>query len=164
MKRILSLIVLVVLALGISTAQSNSNVYRIGGGLGSDIYAITNWGAFSVDSAKLVFSGTFPLADYDSVDIFMRGASVTGAAKWSAGLWGGFGGTASAVLFDSLGSAGDTTACKTEVLAYVGRVATLGASVGAIRVSGRTESIHNPADSKVFLYLIAYRRGYTGNR
>lgn len=164
MKRILSFLVLGLLAMNMASAQNNSSVYLVGSGLGSDIYAITNWGAFSSDSARLVFSGTFPLADYDSVDIFVRGASVTGAAKWSAGLFGGFGNTASATLFDSLGSAGDTTAVKTEVLAYVGRLATNGTAVGAIRVSGRTQSIHNPADSKVFIYLVGYRRGWTGNR
>lgn len=166
MNRILAVVFTVILAVSSMTAQSNNNVYLIGSGLGSDIYAITNWGPFSSDSAAIVFSQSFPLGDYDSVEVFVRGSSTTGAAKWRGALYGGFGNTVSATLFDSLLIDIDTTSVKTEVLARIGKVATSGVAVGSVRVEGATENgnLHNPADAKVFVYLVCYRRPFTGNR
>jgi len=163
MKQLICFLGLLFLTTG-ALAQSNNSPFLSGGGMGTDVIKIENWGAFSSDSVALSFSQSFNMADYDTLDIWALGASVTGVAKWSASLWGGFASTVSTTNFDSIGVAADTANVKLETLQYIGSLPTKGAVLGAIRVSGSSASIHTPADSKVSLYIVGRKRDIVARR
>lgn len=163
MKTILSVVVAVLFA-ATAFAQNNSSVYLLGSSRTSDIWAITNWGAFASDSLAYAWSKNFDVSEYDSIDFWAKGTSSDGTAKWRATFYAGFGSTVSTAALDSIGAAADTTSVKLENMQFIGILPTHGAAVGAIAVEGSSAVTANRKDAKVNIYAVGHRRPYVGNR
>lgn len=123
-----------------------------------DVLQVTAWSPFTADSAATVTSNTFSIAQYDSIECWVRSTSVVGVPKWSATLLGSFDGTNFATT--SLGTVADTTSVKTEVLTFVGRIPTKGAQIGRLTLVGSSVAAPpNEEDSIVNIYLVGRKRG-----
>lgn len=159
MKRILFALALSVVLMSMVNAQtvtkalSGDNLSQV-----VDVWQITAWSPFTSDSAATVTTNRFSIAAYDSIDCWVRSTSVVGVPKFTASLMGSFDGTNYATT--ALGTIADTTATKTEVLSYVGRIATKGATLGRISVTGSGVVTPNEEDTIVNLYLVARKRGH----
>jgi len=163
MKRLFIFIALMTLP-AMALAQAN-RVGPIGGSATQDVYAITNWSAFTTDSVGTFSTTLFNLAGYDSVDVWASGISTNGSAKFTGILQGTFLTSPASTDLISLGTAADTTNIKLETIYYVGRLGTKGALLGRLKVTGVAAGDNiNRKDTKVTFYVIGRRGGYTGNR
>lgn len=160
MKRIIFAMALL-LGLVVAVNAQTVTVVRAGDNLSQpvDILQVISWSPFTLDSAATVTSNRFSIAPYDSIDCWVRSTSVVGTPKWSATLVGSFDGTNFSTA--SLGTVADTTSVKTEVLTYVGRIPTKGATSGRLSLVGSSvAATPNEEDSIVNIYLVAYKRGH----
>lgn len=151
MKHLALIMIALMTLLSFATAQ---NFVSINKGQDWDVWGVENWSAFSADSSATVTTGTLSITEYDSIDVYAKGSSAAGTAKFSGVVQGAF--NARTGDFITLGTI-DTTNIKTEVLKYISRIATLGLLNGRVSLTGSIIATPNRTDDKVWIYLVCHR-------
>lgn len=162
MKKILFVVGLLLLGVGMLSAQTVT-AYRTGDHVDQpvDVLRITSWSPFTSDSLATVHSGTFDIAQYDSLAFWVKSTSANGTPKFWGYVFGSFDGS----VFDdstSIGKAIDTAKAKLEVLSYSTTLPTHGALKAYLSLTGSSVVTANRKDPVVTVYIVGHKR--TGNR
>lgn len=164
MKKII-LVTILLIAVSL-TMQSQTFVNRGGSELTHtnlfcpiDIIKVSDWSAFAADSSATVYSATFDISKYDSLDCWVRATSVLGSPNFYIALLGAF----DNINFTSasLGQIADSTSVLTEVLTHSSYGAlTKGTTVGKLKLvpSVLGATTFNRKDDIINLIIVGHRR------
>jgi hypothetical protein len=125
------------------------------------VNAILSWSPWTgIDSTTVIYSTPFDIPRFDSIDCWVRSTSVWGVPVFKAELLGGF--DVSNFTTAVLGIVNDSTSAKTEVLTHYGKVATLGATKGKLKLTpynlGAPTTDCNRSDVIINIYFVGHRR------
>lgn len=163
MKKILFVLLAVV---SIAASQSN-RMSVIQGGRGYVLHQIVDWSGFTSDSLATLYTLPISTGSFDStVEVWARGTSTNGSAKFRVVMQGGFVNSTTAADWDSLGVWADSTNVKLETLKRIGALNLRGSNYVRAKIYGNSDeaapsATTNRKDTKITLYLIGRLKGYT---
>ena len=179
MKKILLSFVVLVLAGSLTYSQTAAGKFElVSGGHAQVVYKMTPFAPWASDSSVSATTGTFNVADFDSIAVYVATSSngASGKVNFSGALLLGqdikipsnttsITGTAfltEANSLDSVAVAIDTASTKLKVLKYCGTYLTRGATLAAFRLNANllSSTVANGTKSVVVIFVSGKKHGY----